>query len=87
MSDRPQEKTLVEKAAPSYECRACGYVYVPTKGDNKAQIPLELPLKTSPKIGIVPCVVFHANNFSILVQLMRLRDSRKILTTVSALIA
>jgi rubredoxin len=24
-----------------YECRACGYVYEPTKGDDKSQIPPE----------------------------------------------
>jgi rubredoxin len=39
MSERPQEKTLAELASPSYECRACGYVYEPSKGDGKANIP------------------------------------------------
>ena len=34
-----QEKTLAEQAPPSYECRACGYVYVPSKGDNQGNIP------------------------------------------------
>ena len=34
-----KEKTLAEQAPPSYECRACGYVYVPSKGDNQGNIP------------------------------------------------
>lgn len=39
MSDRKPEKTLAEQASPNYECRACGYVYVPDQGDNKGNIP------------------------------------------------
>jgi rubredoxin len=35
MSERPIEKTLAEQALASYECRACGYVYEPNKGDSK----------------------------------------------------
>ncbi len=34
-----KEKTLAEQAPPSYECRACGYVYVPSKGDNQSNVP------------------------------------------------
>ncbi len=34
-----REKTLAEQAPPSYECRSCGYVYVPAKGDNQGKIP------------------------------------------------
>ena len=34
-----KEKTLAEQAPPNYECRACGYVYVPSKGDNQGKIP------------------------------------------------
>jgi rubredoxin len=34
-----REKTLAEQAPPSYECRSCGYVYVPSKGDNQGNIP------------------------------------------------
>ena len=33
------EKTLAEQAPPSYECRSCGYVYVPSKGDNQGNVP------------------------------------------------
>ena len=32
------EKTLAEQAPSSYECRSCGYVYVPSKGDNQGKI-------------------------------------------------
>lgn len=34
-----KEKTLAEQAPPSYECRSCGYAYVPSKGDNQGKIP------------------------------------------------
>ena len=39
MSDRDREKTLAEQATSSYECRSCGYVYEPAKGDNQGNIP------------------------------------------------
>ncbi|HBB33366.1 MAG TPA: rubredoxin [Cyanobacteria bacterium UBA8803] len=39
MSDQPKEQTLAEQAPASYECRACGYVYEPNKGDNNRNIP------------------------------------------------
>jgi len=38
MTDRPPEKMLSEQASPNFECRTCGYVYIPDKGDKKAQI-------------------------------------------------
>jgi rubredoxin len=34
-----KEKTLAEQAPPSYECRSCGYVYVPSKGDSQGKVP------------------------------------------------
>jgi rubredoxin len=34
-----KEKTLAEQAPSSYECRACGYVYVPSKGDSQGKVP------------------------------------------------
>lgn len=33
-----KEKTLAEQAPASYECSSCGYVYVPSKGDNQGNI-------------------------------------------------
>ena len=38
MSDRPEEKTLAEQAPACYECRNCGYVYEPSKGDSQNKI-------------------------------------------------
>ncbi|HAC63050.1 MAG TPA: rubredoxin [Cyanothece sp. UBA12306] len=38
MSERPTEKTLAEQAPANYECRLCGYVYEPNKGDGKGNI-------------------------------------------------
>lgn len=32
------EKTLAEQAPSSYECRSCGYVYEPAKGDDQNKI-------------------------------------------------
>ncbi len=48
MSDRADEQTLAERAAAektlaeqapnSYECRSCGYVYEPSKGDGNRNV-------------------------------------------------
>lgn len=48
MSERPKELTLAEQAAASYECRACGYVYEPNKGDSKRDIPSGTPFEELP---------------------------------------
>lgn len=40
MNEAAKEKTLAEQAPPSYECRSCGYVYEPAKGDSKGNIPV-----------------------------------------------
>jgi rubredoxin len=45
MSERPVEKTLAEQALASYECRACGYVYEPSKGDGKSNTPPGTPFE------------------------------------------
>jgi rubredoxin len=39
LNESAKEKTLAEQAPASYECRSCGYVYVPSKGDNRSNIP------------------------------------------------
>lgn len=39
MSKRADEQTLAEQAPASYECSSCGYVYEPSKGDSKSNIP------------------------------------------------
>lgn len=33
-----EERTLAELAPPRFECRGCGYVYEPEKGDNSSGI-------------------------------------------------
>jgi len=38
LNEPGQEKTLAEQAPSSHECRACGYVYEPAKGDNQGKI-------------------------------------------------
>lgn len=39
MSEPAKEQTLAEQAPASYECRACGYVYEPSKGDSNSGTP------------------------------------------------
>ncbi len=43
-----KEKTLAEQAPPNYECRSCGYVYVPSKGDNQSNIEPGTPFTELP---------------------------------------
>jgi rubredoxin len=45
MSERNQEKTLAELAPARYECRNCGYVYEPSKGDSKNNVPAGTPFE------------------------------------------
>jgi rubredoxin len=40
MTDPAQEQTLAEQAPARFECRSCGYVYEPNKGDNSSNIPV-----------------------------------------------
>lgn len=59
MSERPKELTMAEQAPANYECRACGYVYEPKKGDGKSNIPAgtlfeELPLDWRCPVCSVP---------------------------------
>ena len=37
-SQASQEKTLAEQAPASYECRSCGYTYIPSKVDSQTNI-------------------------------------------------
>lgn len=48
MNEPSQEKTLAEQALPSYECRTCGYIYEPSKGDDKSKIPPGTPFEELP---------------------------------------
>lgn len=48
MSEQANEQTLAEQAPASYECRSCGYVYEPSKGDNNRSIPPGTPFEELP---------------------------------------
>lgn len=48
MSERPPEKTLAELASPNHECRACGYVYIPSQGDQKTSVSPGTPFEALP---------------------------------------
>jgi len=49
MSEKPNEKTLAELAPSSYECRSCGYVYEPNKGDIKTNTPAGVKFEELPQ--------------------------------------
>lgn len=58
MSERPQELTMAEQASGNYECRVCGYLYEPDKGDSRSQIAAETPFEDLP--GNWKCPVCNA---------------------------
>ncbi len=47
-NEQANEQTLAEQAPASYECRSCGYVYEPRKGDNTRSIPPGTPFTELP---------------------------------------
>ena len=59
MAERPTEQTLAEQALPNYECRVCGYVYEPSKGDAKSDIPANTAFTDLPPPW--KCPVCNAN--------------------------
>ncbi|MEG3439235.1 rubredoxin [Pannus brasiliensis CCIBt3594] len=63
MSDRPQELTVAEQAPASYECRACGYVYEPSKGDGKNDIPAGTPFEELPETWRCPVCGVRRSQF------------------------
>ena len=48
MSEQAKEQTLAEIAPSRYECRSCGYVYEPSKGDSNSNIPQGTPFEELP---------------------------------------
>jgi rubredoxin len=48
MSEPAKEQTLAEQAPSRYECRACGYVYEPSKGDSNRNISPGTPFEELP---------------------------------------
>ena len=48
MSEQAKEQTLAELAPSRYECRSCGYIYEPRKGDSNRSIPPGTPFEELP---------------------------------------
>jgi rubredoxin len=63
MSDRPKELTLAEQVPANYECRACGYVYEPSKGDAKSDIPGGTPFEELPETWRCPVCGVRRSQF------------------------
>lgn len=63
MSDRPQEQTLAEQAPARYECRSCGYVYEPAKGDSAGKIPAGTSFEDLPDTWRCPVCGVRRNQF------------------------
>lgn len=63
MSERPQELTLAEQAPSNYECRSCGYVYEPSKGDGKGNIPPDTLFEDLPADWRCPVCGVRKNQF------------------------
>ena len=57
-------QTTEQQALDRYECRACGYVYEPAKGDSKADIPPETPFDELPPTWRCPVCGVRKNQFS-----------------------
>ena len=54
MSERPEEKTMAEQAPANDECRSCGYMYEPAKGDGKSKTPPGTLFETLPDLWRCP---------------------------------
>jgi rubredoxin len=63
MSDRPKELTLADQAPANYECRACGYVYDPSKGDGKTNTPAGTPFEELPETWRCPVCGVRRSQF------------------------
>jgi rubredoxin len=48
MSEPAKEQTLAEQAPSRHECRSCGYVYEPKRGDNTRNISPGTPFEELP---------------------------------------
>lgn len=48
MSEQAVENTVLDR----FECRSCGYVYEPEKGDNKHDIAPETPFAELPIVAL-----------------------------------
>lgn len=57
------EQATETKELDQYECRACGYVYEPAKGDSKANIAPATPFEELPNNWRCPVCGAKANQF------------------------
>jgi len=58
-----EEKTLAETAPSRYECRSCGYVYEPNKGDSSQNVAAETPFEELPSQWRCPVCGARRNVF------------------------
>ncbi len=63
MSEQAKEQTLAEQAPAQYECRACGYVYEPSKGDSTRDIPAGTPFEELPSDWRCPVCGVRTSQF------------------------
>jgi rubredoxin len=63
MSDRANEQTLAEIAQARHECRACGYVYEPSRGDSNRDIPAGIPFEELPEDWRCPVCGARSSQF------------------------
>lgn len=63
MSDPAKEQTLAEQAPARYECRSCGYIYEPYKGDSKTNISPGTPFEELPETWRCPVCGVRRSQF------------------------
>lgn len=63
MSDQAKEQTLAEQAPDRYECRSCGYVYEPSKGDSNRDVPPGTPFEELPPDWRCPVCSVRTSQF------------------------
>ncbi|HEY9637208.1 MAG TPA: rubredoxin [Coleofasciculaceae cyanobacterium] len=64
MSEQANEQTLAEQAPACYECRSCGYVYEPNKGDSKSDVPPGTPFEELPDEWRCPVCGVRTSQFN-----------------------
>lgn len=58
-----EEKTLADTAPSRYECRSCGYVYEPNKGDSSQNVAAGTPFEELPSQWRCPVCGARRNVF------------------------
>jgi rubredoxin len=57
-------ETIDPKSLDRYECQACGYIYEPTKGDDKQQVPPGTAFESLPQNWRCPVCGARTSRFS-----------------------